>query len=297
MNIEALADTFKLAQAAAVAADSGDDGGTCNMDTPAFTIPRVREATIETGPCRAAERGIGRARGGGRRLAYRCRQRDQALRTQGQEGRSGAMSTAVYLRVSTDRQEHRSQLRAVLEWLDAKGMSWRDVLWFRDRGISSAKLSRPAFDRLMEECAAGNVKTIVVYKLDRIGRWDTDDYLCWRISMKRLGVSLVSIAGEASDFDSLTDKIMALVLAHADREWLLAHRRRVSAGVKASKVLKAGRWGIQRPEHPLASEIEWRRLPGLLAEGRAVVDLCRELGCSRSALYRHPAFRTSRGLD
>lgn len=44
--IKRLADIFRQAEEAALAADPGDDGGTCNLDTPAFTIERVRAATI-----------------------------------------------------------------------------------------------------------------------------------------------------------------------------------------------------------------------------------------------------------
>lgn len=51
--VATLADTLKRAHAAAVEAGNADteDGGTCNMDTPAFRIDRVREVTI----MRAAE--------------------------------------------------------------------------------------------------------------------------------------------------------------------------------------------------------------------------------------------------
>lgn len=46
-----LTDLFKRAEAAALAADPGDgmlnDAGTCNADSPAFTLPRVRKALIE----------------------------------------------------------------------------------------------------------------------------------------------------------------------------------------------------------------------------------------------------------
>jgi len=50
--VEQLADLFRRAEQAALAADPGDglhnDGGTSNFDTPAFRIERVRQATIET---------------------------------------------------------------------------------------------------------------------------------------------------------------------------------------------------------------------------------------------------------
>jgi len=47
--VSKLAAILQRAHAAAVAADPGEgnDGGTCNMDTPAFRIDRVKETTIQ----------------------------------------------------------------------------------------------------------------------------------------------------------------------------------------------------------------------------------------------------------
>lgn len=49
--VDALADLFRRAEAAALAADPGDglenDGGSCNFDTPAFRVERMQEATIQ----------------------------------------------------------------------------------------------------------------------------------------------------------------------------------------------------------------------------------------------------------
>lgn len=45
MNVE-LTSIFKEAREAALNADPGSDGGTCNFDTPAFKIPRIRKSTI-----------------------------------------------------------------------------------------------------------------------------------------------------------------------------------------------------------------------------------------------------------
>lgn len=50
-KIEILTQVFKQAAAAAIAADPGtgleNDGGTCNLDSPAFRIPGLRQNTIE----------------------------------------------------------------------------------------------------------------------------------------------------------------------------------------------------------------------------------------------------------
>lgn len=55
--VKKLADLFKRANEAAIAADPGEgqDGGTCNLDSPAFRIERGRKATIEAA---AAEAGV-----------------------------------------------------------------------------------------------------------------------------------------------------------------------------------------------------------------------------------------------
>lgn len=55
--VDALADLFRRAEDAAVHADPGDgfenDGGTCNMDTPAFRIDRMPKTVIEEAARRA----------------------------------------------------------------------------------------------------------------------------------------------------------------------------------------------------------------------------------------------------
>jgi hypothetical protein len=45
--VKKLADLFRRAAEAALAADTDEDGGTCNFDTPAFRIKRCRKTVIE----------------------------------------------------------------------------------------------------------------------------------------------------------------------------------------------------------------------------------------------------------
>lgn len=53
-TVDTLAEAFAKARDAALAADpgEGEDGGTCNLDTPTIKVPRVREAVMHE----AAER-------------------------------------------------------------------------------------------------------------------------------------------------------------------------------------------------------------------------------------------------
>ena len=188
------------------------------------------------------------------------------------------MTTAIYLRVSTDRQEHRSQLRSVLEWLCGDGVSWRECRWYRDRGESSAKLSRPAFDRMMVDADAGLFDRLVVYKMDRIGRWSLDDAMLWRLGMKRLGVAVVSVCGDATELAGLGDWIQELVRVEGDRTWLEGHRRRTADGIRARR-RDGEAWGGARVVDPdrrgcakLTAD-EWAGLAERVRGGERIKDV------------------------
>lgn len=88
------------------------------------------------------------------------------------------MRAAIYARVSTDEQaKHGTSLASQVDRCVAyaTGHGW-DVVAdgereaFIDEGVSGAKASRPALDRLMAVCRAGAVDTVVVTKVDRFAR-------------------------------------------------------------------------------------------------------------------------------
>lgn len=77
------------------------------------------------------------------------------------------MKTAIYYRVSTSEQTTEPQRRELLEYCARRG--WADVAEYADT-ISGAKFTRFGLDRLMGDVRKGKVGTVVVVKLDRLGR-------------------------------------------------------------------------------------------------------------------------------
>ena len=75
---------------------------------------------------------------------------------------------AVYLRVSTSRQDLRSQEPELQSWLQTNAAD-RPVVWYRDRHTGRS-LDRPALGRLERDIIAGKVGTVVVWRNDRMGR-------------------------------------------------------------------------------------------------------------------------------
>lgn len=147
---------------------------------------------------------------------------------------------AIYARVSTDEQVlgtslgiQQSRCRAHID-----GQGWWAVADYVDEGVSGAKASRPALDRLIASVRRGEVDVVVVAKLDRIGR-----------SMRNLaalmgdfddrGVSLVSIS---ESFDSMTpagrlQRNMLGSFAEFERALI---RDRMASGIEAAAA--AGHW-------------------------------------------------------
>lgn len=81
---------------------------------------------------------------------------------------------AIYIRWSTDDQSTGTTLEVqregCIKWLASKGLSVTPDFIFVDEGVSGAKVSRPALNRLNRLIEQGLVNLVVVYKLDRLSR-------------------------------------------------------------------------------------------------------------------------------
>lgn len=79
------------------------------------------------------------------------------------------MTIACYVRVSSRRQKDDSQRAEIQKWLEANGIDQNHVEWYADRE-SGRTTRRPDFDRLQADIFSGKVKTIILWKLDRLSR-------------------------------------------------------------------------------------------------------------------------------
>jgi DNA invertase Pin-like site-specific DNA recombinase len=73
---------------------------------------------------------------------------------------------AIYTRVSSDTQRHRSQLPDLKRWAAAQDLP---VVWYTDT-YTGKTMDRPGWNDLDGEMRAGNVLKIATWKLDRLGR-------------------------------------------------------------------------------------------------------------------------------
>src|SRR5262245_47576205 len=99
-------------------------------------------------------------------------------------------ATAIYLRVSTSGQDVASQEPDLRVWLRAHGRRG-SVLWYHDR-FTGATLERPGMRKLEDDIQSGKVETLVVWRLDRLGR-TAGQTIMFLDGLRDAGVRFVSL--------------------------------------------------------------------------------------------------------
>jgi DNA invertase Pin-like site-specific DNA recombinase len=150
------------------------------------------------------------------------------------------MRVILYTRVSTDKQNHDSQLQELREYATRRG--WTDVEEISDT-ISGAKSARKGLDQLMKLVRRGKVDVVVCFKLDRLGRSLShlaqliDEFTSHRAAL------VVPAQGIDTSEGNPAGKLQLHILcavAEFEREII---RERVNAGLAAAKKkgIKLGR--------------------------------------------------------
>lgn len=166
------------------------------------------------------------------------------------------MSIAVYTRVSTHSQKSDSQRAEISAWLDAQGHSSGTVTWFEDKE-SGSTLKRHALDKLQAAIFSGQVKTVVIWKLDRLARSQQEgiNTLC---DWCDRGVRVVSVTQQI-DLSGTVGRVVAGVLfgiAEIEKQHI---RERQAAGISQAKkkgIYKGRKAGTTKANPARAKELQ-----------------------------------------
>ena len=188
---------------------------------------------------------------------------------------------AIYARVSTEDQSCDIQVERLTSWCKATGLG--NPLVYRDDGVSGVLDNRPQLDRLRMAIRERTVDTVVVSKMDRLGRsvgmilrfWDEAEATNTRVVVVDQAIDTSTAAGRLQ-------RTMLAALAEFERELILERTR---AGIERARAL-GKRFGAPRtiPE-ATAAEIMARRASGESLR-QISVRMGVKLGTVRSVLDR-----------
>lgn len=188
--------------------------------------------------------------------------------------------SAIYVRVSSKQQDLRSQEPDLRRWADAQE---EEIAWYRDK-FTGRTLDRPGMKRLLADVASGKVGTIIVWRLDRLGRTARGLTALFE-DLRAKGVNLVSLR-DGLDLTTPAGRLMACVLASVAAYETEVRAERVLAGQAAARA--AGkRWGGSQKGRRLRVTVEQEAtIHRMKQEGAKTAAIARATGLSRPTIYR-----------
>lgn len=182
------------------------------------------------------------------------------------------MSVFAYGRVSTTQQSTENQR------LEITNTGFQIDYWFADDGVSGKVCARqrPQFSRMLDKIRDG--ETLVVSKLDRLGR-DAVDVLQTVQSLADRNIKIIVLQLGNTDLSSPTGRLLLTMLAAVasmERDLLI---ERTQAGLMRAKAegKKLGRPSKTTPKQK--AEIVLRR-----CNGETISQLARNFGVSRATI-------------
>ncbi len=188
--------------------------------------------------------------------------------------------TAIYIRVSSDQQTHRSQLADLDRWQKANPDV--QVREYRDKA-SGKTMDRPGWNKLWADVEAGRVDRILVWRLDRCGRTASGLTSLFEALQARQ-VGLVSIR-DSLDLSTASGRLMAHVLASVAAYETEVRSERVRAGIDAARAEGKTWGGRQDGSRNKTTEEKASAVQKLHDAGETVTAIARATGLSRPTVY------------
>ena len=192
------------------------------------------------------------------------------------------MRAAIYARVSTLDQEPENQLQELRRYVHARGWTGSEYV---DHGVSGTRDRRPALDRLVADARRRKVDTVVVWRLDRLGR-SLKHLVTLLDELQALGVGFVSL-GEGIDLQTPAGRLQLHILASLAQ----FERERIAERVRAG-LARARANGQRLGQKPLDIPTADLDRTAHLSIRRAAA----ELGIPRSVLHRARLSRRPTGI-
>jgi DNA invertase Pin-like site-specific DNA recombinase len=191
---------------------------------------------------------------------------------------------ALYARVSTFAgQNPEMQLVELREYAARRG--WQVIEEYVDHGVSGAKESRPALNRLMADAKQRRFDVVAVWKIDRFGR-SLKHLVNALADLESLGVAFVSLK-DSLDLTTASGRLLfQLVAAMAEFERSLIQER-VRAGIRNARA-KGRRLGRPR------LDVDHGRIARLRANGASLRAISEQLCMSVGSVHR--ALQCSKSL-
>jgi DNA invertase Pin-like site-specific DNA recombinase len=181
------------------------------------------------------------------------------------------MKTALYCRVSTDKQENGNQLLQLREFAAKEG--WEVVTEFVDVVSGSGKQPRPEFEKMMRAASQHKFDTLLIWKLDRLSREGVRKTLEYLTQLDSWKVRVRSYMEPFLDTGGIMRDVLISMMAMLAQQERVSISERTKAGLQRAK--KAGKRLGAKPLDLDMREIQERQM-----RGDSLRKIARDMGIS-----------------
>jgi len=188
------------------------------------------------------------------------------------------MNTGIYIRVSSPKGQKTDSQRAELEaWLKRQRIS--RTRWFEDRE-SATTIQRDAFQKLQAAIFAGEIDTVVVWKLDRLAR-SLKEGINVLADWCQRGVRMIAVTQQIDLSGPVGHLIASLLFGIAEIE--LQHtRERQAAGIALAR-----KRGVYTGRRPGTTKATPARAKALRKQKLTVPEIAQALGVKERTVYNY----------
>ena len=188
---------------------------------------------------------------------------------------------AVYLRVSSKKQDTRSQEPDLNRWVAAFADD-RTVKRYQDKQ-SGKTMDRPGWNRLEADIDAGRISTLLVWRLDRLGRTASGlTALFEKLTARR--VNLVSVK-DGVDLSTAAGRLIANVLASVASYENEVRSERILAGQEVARAAGKTWGGSKKGRRLTVTDEQIQTVRRMNEDGSSKAAMARATGLSRPTIY------------
>lgn len=189
---------------------------------------------------------------------------------------------AIYLRVSSQQQDTKSQQPDLQRWAEAHG-DGQEIKWYRDK-FTGKTMDRKGWNRLYKAIEAGKVSKVIIWRLDRLGRTASGLTTLFD-DLRGRKVGLVSLK-DGLDLETSAGRLMANVLASVAQYETEVRAERILAGQAVARA-NGKTWGGSEKGRLLKVHAEQiKTIARMHADGKSKTAMAKATGLSRPTVYR-----------
>ncbi len=188
------------------------------------------------------------------------------------------MKASLYIRCSTGKQDIAIQRKILSDYCNTHAIGVYKE--FIDKGFSGRNIQRPAFTRLMEDAQSKLFDTVIVLKLDRLGR--SNRHLSETLGRLRdIGIEFISIKDSVDTSTAGGRAFLNMLMVFAEFEVDLI-RERIMLGLE-----KARRKGKHIGRLPLRIKFpeKYKQIKTLRNNGLSYRKICQRTDLSLSTVH------------